>query len=46
VLAAQPGHAVPPFLPERDLTRFHEGDDRVRRITRNLLDRMIATKVR
>jgi hypothetical protein len=46
VLAAPPGHAVPPFLPERDLTRFHEGDDRVRRITRNLLDRMIAAKVR
>jgi len=46
VLSAPPGHATPPFFPDRDLTRYHEGDDRVRRMTRNLLDRMIATRVR
>jgi len=46
VLSAPPGYATPHFFPDRDHARYHEGDERVRRITRNLLDRMIATRPR
>lgn len=41
VLSAPPGYINPPFIDH-----FKQGDERVRRITKNVLDRMISVEIK